>query len=128
MASKMAPQSLNNQQNDEVKTLIDRQTELQKQINRARLILMEHHDAKAVGSHINIGTGTDVSIRELAEMICEVVGYEGTLEFDASKPDGTPRKLLDVSRMGALGWRAPTALRDGLERTYEWFLEESDRR
>ena len=94
----------------------------------ACVFLMENHDAAAVGSHINIGTGTDVSIRELAEMICEVVGYEGTLEFDETKPDGTPRKLLDVSRMEALGWRAPTALRDGLERTYAWFLEESDRR
>ena len=68
---------------------------------------------------INIGVGEDVSIRELAHLICEVLGFEGNLEFDASKPDGTPRKLLDVSRINALGWRARTSLREGISLAYE---------
>ena len=71
----------------------------------------------------NIGTGEDVTIREVAELVCEVVGFSGVLEFDSSKPDGTPRKLLDVSRMQALGWKAKTSLRDGLTSAYQWFLE-----
>lgn len=70
----------------------------------------------------NLGTGVDVTIRELAETVKEVVGYQGALEFDPSKPDGTMRKLLDVSKANALGWQAKVSLRDGLERTYEWFL------
>ncbi|MBR9814098.1 GDP-L-fucose synthase [bacterium] len=74
-------------------------------------------------SHINIGTGQDVTIRELAELIASVVGFTGALEFDASQPDGTPRKLLDVSRASALGWQAATQLEDGLATTYAWFLE-----
>ena len=77
--------------------------------------------------HINVGTGTEVSIRELAELIRDVVGYEGGFRFDPSKPNGTPRKLMDVSRMTALGWTAPTALRDGFATTYRWFVEAIDR-
>jgi len=73
---------------------------------------------------INVGSGVEVSIRELAELICEVVGYPGELVFDASKPDGTPRKLLDSSRLNALGWRAATDLRTGLEKVYAWFLDQ----
>ncbi len=72
---------------------------------------------------VNIGTGQDVSIRELAETICAVVGYRGALRFDASKPDGTPRKLLDGSRMAALGWRARIGLLEGIERTWRAFGE-----
>ncbi|MCM2265471.1 MAG: GDP-L-fucose synthase [Desulfuromonadales bacterium] len=72
---------------------------------------------------VNLGTGEDVTIRELAETTKEVVGYQGALSFDASKPDGTPRKLLDVSRLKTLGWQAKVDLREGLERTYAWFLE-----
>jgi GDP-L-fucose synthase len=68
---------------------------------------------------INIGTGEDITIRELAEMVCKVVGVEGELVFDTSRPDGTPRKLMDVSRIHALGWRARTALEDGIRRVYE---------
>lgn len=68
---------------------------------------------------INVGTGEDLSIRELAELVCEVLDYSGKLVFDTSKPDGTPRKLLDVSRMRALGWRARTNLRDGIRQAYE---------
>lgn len=74
-------------------------------------------------SHINVGTGTDVTIRELAETIRHVVGYQGQLKFDSSKPDGPPRKLLDVSRLNSLGWRARTGLMEGLNKTYAWFLE-----
>jgi GDP-L-fucose synthase len=74
-------------------------------------------------SHINVGTGTDCSIRELAETIARVTGFQGRLEFDASKPDGAPRKLLDVSKLIALGWRATTDLEAGLKETYKWFLE-----
>jgi len=72
---------------------------------------------------VNLGTGVDVTIRELAETIRDVVGYSGRLEFDPGKPDGTPRKLQDVSRMKALGWEAKVELREGIERTYAWFLE-----
>jgi len=78
-------------------------------------------------SHINVGIGDDVTIRELAETIRQVVGFEGEIRFDASKPDGTPRKLLDVSRLHSLGWRARIDLRSGLEQTYEWFLANLDR-
>jgi nucleoside-diphosphate-sugar epimerase len=73
--------------------------------------------------HVNVGTGVDVTIRELAEQVAAVVGYEGQLTFDASKPDGTPRKLLDVSLLAQLGWRARITLREGLEQTYAWFLD-----
>jgi len=72
---------------------------------------------------VNLGTGVDVTIRELAETVKDVVGFAGTLSFDASKPDGTMRKLQDVSRMASLGWRAKVSLREGIERTYKWFLE-----
>jgi len=75
---------------------------------------------------VNLGTGVDVTIRELAESVAAVVGYRGGIVFDSSKPDGTPRKLQDVSRMTLLGWQAKTSLREGLERTYMWFLENMD--
>jgi GDP-L-fucose synthase len=70
------------------------------------------------GPLVNIGTGEDVTIRELAETVMEVVGFQGRIVFDASKPDGTPRKWLDVSRLAGLGWRARVPLADGLRRTY----------
>src|SRR4051794_33924228 len=76
---------------------------------------------------INVGTGLDTSIRELAEEICAMVGFQGALEFDRSKPDGTPRKLSDVSRLTAMGWIARTPLRQGLDRTYAWFTENAGR-
>ena len=75
----------------------------------------------------NVGSGTDVTIRALAELVCEVVGFEGGLLFDVSKPDGTPRKLLNVDRMHALGWRARTALRDGIALAYQDFLSLPER-
>jgi GDP-L-fucose synthase len=74
-------------------------------------------------SHINVGTGEDCTIRQLAEALARVIGYEGQLEFDATKPDGTPRKLMDVSRLRAMGWRPEIGLEDGLRQTYGWFLE-----
>lgn len=74
-------------------------------------------------SHINIGTGIDCTIKELAESIAEVVGYTGNIIFDASKPDGTPRKLLNVDRLKNLGWTADTTLRNGLSKTYQWFIK-----
>lgn len=78
-------------------------------------------------SHINIGTGVDVTIRELAETILKVVEFEGELVFDTSKPDGTPRKLLDVSKINSLGWQAKIPLEQGLRSTYAWFLENQGR-
>ena len=74
----------------------------------------------AVPPLINIGTGHDLSICELAELVCRVIGFEGKLEFDITKPDGTPQKLLDVSRIHALGWQAQTTLEEGIRRTYDW--------
>ncbi len=78
-------------------------------------------------SHINVGTGIDCTIREMAETMAAVVGFTGGLTFDASKPDGTPRKLLSVERLKNLGWQAETSLHDGLTETYAWFLENQDR-
>jgi GDP-L-fucose synthase len=74
-------------------------------------------------SHINVGTGTDLSISELAQTIANVVGFEGEIHFDASKPDGTPRKLLEVSKLSALGWQSNIQLKDGIQKTYDWFLD-----
>jgi len=77
------------------------------------------------GQTINVGTGEDLPIRELAELVADVVGYEGDLDWDTTKPDGTPRKLLDVSRIRDLGWEPQIALRDGITRTYQWYLANS---
>ena len=77
-------------------------------------------------SHINVGTGIDCSIREMAETVAKVTGYKGRIEFDSSKPDGTPRKLMDVSRLKLLGWEASISLEQGLKRTYAWFLDNQD--
>jgi GDP-L-fucose synthase len=85
----------------------------------AALFLMLNYDREEI---INVGTGEDVTIRELAGLVREVTGYQGGLAFDTSKPDGTPRKLLDVSRLRALGWQPRISLRDGLKNTYEWFV------
>lgn len=86
----------------------------------AAVHLMAHYDAE---EPINVGTGEDLSIAELAALVAEVVGYDGAIEFDASRPDGTPRKLLDVRRLHASGWRHRTELREGLRRTYQWYRE-----
>ncbi|WP_409331714.1 GDP-L-fucose synthase family protein [Trujillonella humicola] len=88
---------------------------------RACLYLLEHYDEP---EPINVGIGSDLSIRELAELVAEVVGYQGSLEFDSSKPDGTPRKLLDVSKLHALGFTDQIDLRTGLTETYAWYQEQ----
>ncbi|TNY58609.1 GDP-fucose synthetase, partial [Vibrio parahaemolyticus] len=77
-------------------------------------------------SHINVGTGVDCTIRELVETVAKVVGFDGEIEFDTAKPDGTPRKLMDVSRLKSLGWEAKMSLEDGLTMTYQWFLENQE--
>lgn len=93
----------------------------------AVVFIMENLDAadlyKQGISQINIGTGEDIEIKRLAEIIKNIVGFEGEIEYDRAKPDGTPRKLLDVSRLNALGWKYSTTLENGLRKTYEWFLE-----
>ena len=86
----------------------------------ACVFLLEKYDSPEI---INVGCGEDVSVRELVELICAVVGFNGELIFDATKPDGTPRKLLEVSKLKALGWSPKIQLREGIARTYEWFLE-----
>ncbi|MDR1648645.1 MAG: GDP-L-fucose synthase [Synergistaceae bacterium] len=86
----------------------------------ACLFLMERHDGSRI---VNIGTGTDVTIKELAEKIRRVVGYEGEIAWDADKPDGTPRKLLDVSLLQGMGWRHSVELEEGIEKTYRSFME-----
>ena len=84
--------------------------------------LMERYDSPEI---INVGWGEDVTIAELARLIADVVGFHGTLAFDRSKPDGTPRKLLDVGKLRALGWQASTPLAAGIRATYDWYLESS---
>ena len=87
---------------------------------KALLFLMNHYNDI---QFVNVGTGEEISIKDLALLIKDVVGYEGELAFDPSKPDGTPRKLLDTSKINAAGWKAELSLRQGLEVTYNWFLE-----
>jgi len=86
----------------------------------ACVFLLEKYDSPEI---VNVGCGEDISILELAELICDVVSFKGNLAWDTTKPDGTPRKLLDVSKIRALGWRHRIGLRDGIARTYQWFLE-----
>ena len=73
--------------------------------------------------HINVGSGDDLSIRELAQLVCEIVGFEGGIEHDLAKPDGTPRKLMSADKIRALGWKPSVALRDGISQTYRWYLD-----
>ncbi|MFN7958107.1 MAG: GDP-L-fucose synthase [Holophagaceae bacterium] len=86
----------------------------------ACIYFMQHYEGEAI---LNVGVGADVTIQELAELVRDVVGFRGTLRWDHSKPDGTPRKLLDVSRARELGWKANTELRQGVASTYRWFVE-----
>mgnify|MGYP006283291595 CR=1 FL=1 len=87
---------------------------------RACLLLLERYDEAQT---INIGLGDDIPIRELAETVADVIGFEGTIEWDSAKPDGMPRKLLDISRINALGWSPQISLRDGVASTYSWYTE-----
>jgi GDP-L-fucose synthase len=86
----------------------------------AAVFLMRGYDSPEI---VNVGTGMDVSIRELVEMVCRVVGYRGEIVFDTTKPDGTPRKLLDVSKLTSLGWKPSVALEDGIRLTYLWYQQ-----
>ncbi len=86
----------------------------------ALVFLVNHYSDEL---HLNIGTGEEISIGDLASTLAEVIGYRGTFRYDRSKPDGTPRKLVDVTRLQSMGWRASTALRDGLASTYAWYLQ-----
>ncbi len=94
---------------------------LSDELAEACLHLMLHYDD---GELVNIGWGEDQTIKELAETICEVVGYHGKLRFDPTRPDGTPRKVLDVSRLKSLGWEPEITLREGLQQVYSWYSEE----
>lgn len=84
-------------------------------------------NTSAMLSHINVGTGVDCTIAELAETLADVIGFDGEVVYDSTKPDGTPRKLMDVSRLKAMGWQAKTSLKEGLSSTYTWFLNNQDR-
>ena len=86
----------------------------------ACVFLLQNYDSPEI---INVGCGEDISIRELAELICDVVGFKGELAWDSTKPDGTPRKLLDVTKLRRLGWKPTIPLREGIARTYDWFLK-----
>ncbi|WPY96245.1 GDP-L-fucose synthase (plasmid) [Limimaricola variabilis] len=83
-------------------------------------------ETQAMLSHINVGTGSDISIAELAGLVAQITGFQGRIGFDTSKPDGTPRKLMDVSRLGAMGWISRKALTEGLRETYAWFLKNKE--
>ena len=83
-------------------------------------------ETQPMHSHINVGTGVDCTIKELTETVAKVVGYQGEIHWDTSKPDGTPRKLMDVSRLERLGWKAQISLEEGLTKTYAWFLENQE--
>ncbi|RKX77745.1 MAG: GDP-L-fucose synthase [Spirochaetes bacterium] len=89
----------------------------------AVVFLIENYSFADIGEFVNIGTGTDLTIKELAELIASIIGYKGEFIWDRSKPNGTPRKLLDVSRINELGWRAETSLEEGLKKTYRWYLD-----
>lgn len=87
----------------------------------ACVLLMQKYGASEIGEIINIGCGEDITIEGLARLIAEVVGYKGTFRYDKTKPDGTPQKLLDITRIARLGWAPKTSLREGIQKTYEWF-------
>lgn len=89
----------------------------------ACVYLIKHCDAEQVGEFVNIGTGKEVSIEQLALLLCDVIGYEGKLVFDSSKPDGTPRKLTDVSKLHHLGWKHSIELKEGVQDAYNWYLD-----
>ena len=86
----------------------------------ALVFLMKRYSGE---SHVNVGTGEDITIRELAELIARIADYHGEIVYDRSKPDGTPRKVMDVSRLAALGWKAKTPLEEGLRKAYRWYIE-----
>lgn len=93
----------------------------------AIIFMMENLDADSLYNlgitHLNVGSGKDISISDLANLVAQIIGYKGSIEYDTTKPDGTPRKLMDVSRINLLGWKYKTELNYGIEKTYNWFLE-----
>jgi GDP-L-fucose synthase len=89
----------------------------------AVLYLMKNNNASDLGEFVNVGTGKDCRIKDLADTIANIVGYSGGIKWDTSKPNGTPRKLLDVTRLTNLGWRAKVPLEVGIKRAYMWFKE-----
>ncbi|EGQ27033.1 GDP-L-fucose synthase [Sporosarcina newyorkensis 2681] len=89
----------------------------------ACVYLMERYAAEEIGEFVNIGTGNEITIKALAEKLCEVIGYEGQLVFDSTKPDGTPRKLTDVSKLTSLGWSYGISFEEGLQDTYAWYIQ-----
>lgn len=90
----------------------------------ACVYLMENFNKDDIGEFVNIGVGNDITISELAELIKEIVGFQGEIKKDLSKPDGTPQKLLDITRLSSLGWKAKISLKDGIKQTYEWYKEQ----
>ena len=89
----------------------------------AVVFLMDNADWQDTGDFVNVGTGKDISIKDLAHLMADVIGYKGSFSWDTTKPNGTPRKLLDVSRLSAFGWTAKTPLKEGIEKTYRWYRE-----
>jgi len=93
----------------------------------AIVFMMENIEAKDLYengiTHLNVGSGKDITIADLAKLISEIVGFNGKIEYDSTKPDGTPRKLMDVTRINSLGWKYKTELKEGIQKTYKWFLE-----
>jgi len=91
----------------------------------ACVFLVERYDYQDIGEIVNIGVGKDQKIRELAERVRSVIGYDGAIEYDDSKPDGTPRKLLDVTRLRSLGWSLKISIEEGIKNTYTWYCDSS---
>lgn len=90
----------------------------------ACVFLMENYDFSEIGEFVSIGVGEDVVISELVELIKKIIGFEGKINYDTSKPDGTPRKLTDASRLNGLGWKTKISLEDGIKETYEWYQDQ----
>jgi len=90
----------------------------------ACIFLMENYSATEIEPFVNIGTGSDISIAELAELVKSIVGFDGEIEFDSAKPDGTPRKLLDVSKINSLGWKPTISLEDGIQQVVQKYGKE----
>ena len=84
--------------------------------------LLENKDYKDVGELVNITSGTDIQLKDLIELTARIVGYEGTIEYDKTKPNGTPRKLMDATKIKSLGWSPKILLEDGIKTTYDWYL------
>ena len=88
---------------------------------QACVFLMQRYSVREVGEFVNVGTGEDLSISDLAGLVAGIVGFDGEIRWDRTKPDGTPRKLLDISRIRAMGWKAETDLKEGIIQTYDWY-------